>query len=70
MSLFLFLFCLMSVSSVFNLTVVKRKLKLAANAEADFFELRNRSWTPHCSVGRSLIILNSLLEKDKFSNNY
>ena len=38
MSLFLFFFCLMRVSSVFIFTVVqvKRKLKLALDVEADF----------------------------------
>ena len=67
MSLFLFLLfdgCLFCI----YFTVVKRKLKLAADAEADFFLFRNRSLTLHCCVGRSLIILNSLLEKDKFSS--
>ena len=36
-SLFLFFFCFIRVSSVFIFTVVKRKLKLAADVEADFF---------------------------------
>ena len=39
MSHFLFLFCLMRVSVVFVFTAVKRKLKLAADVEADFFEI-------------------------------
>ena len=56
----------MRVSFVFIFTAVKRKLKLAADLEADFFKFRNRSLTQHSGVSRSLIILNSLLEKTNF----
>ena len=69
LSLFLlfdaFFFCLMRVSSVFTFTVVKRKLNWQpmSKLEADLFIFRNRSWTLHCSVGRSLIILNNRYKK-------